>query len=130
MSERRSTPPAGSADRGLPPVRRISGARREVSDRVELRSPGGRMVTGWALNQSRGGLRAIVEGAVAAGDEVELVVGEEPSRGARIVWVQEEPDGAIVGLSFLEFSTVATPEPPGTFEASPSTTSSRPPPRA
>ncbi len=60
-------------------------------------------IPGWALNLSRGGLRAIVEERVDLGEELDIRLDEElePRRG-RIVWAQDEPDGTIVGVSFLE----------------------------
>jgi len=58
---------------------------------------------GWALNLSRGGLRAVVEDRVELGEELEVWIDEiAVKRRGRVVWVQEEPDGTIVGISFLE----------------------------
>lgn len=71
-----------------------------------LRSPG-RQFDGWTLNVSRGGVRVILEGAVAVGDEFDVLVGsdEEGSpRPGRVVWVRDEADGQIVGLQFLDSS--------------------------
>ena len=99
---------------GLPPTRRSGGARREVSDRVRFEQ-GDRCVEGWALNISRGGLRAIVEDKVELGAEFFVVIGEEgPRRAGRIVWIQDEPDGSIVGVSFLDDAPpdAGRPEPP------------------
>lgn len=91
----------GAPTQGLP-TRRTGGARREVSDRVYF-FQGEREITGWALNISRGGLRAILEDAVELGSEFQIAVGEASTRRpGRIVWIQEEPDGAIVGVSFLD----------------------------
>lgn len=60
-------------------------------------------IPGWALNISRGGVRAIVEDPVELGEVLEVVIEEEGMRHrGRIVWTQEEPDGMIVGVSFLE----------------------------
>lgn len=81
-------------------ARRAGGARKEVSARVSF-TQGGRELMGWALNQSRGGLRAILEDPVELGEVFEVVIGDEPPRHGRIVWLQEEPDGAIVGVSFV-----------------------------
>ena len=72
----------------------------------------GREFDGWTLNVSRGGLRIILEGGVAVGDEFEVWVGadEEASRRpGRVVWVRDEADGQIVGLKYLDSSAV----PPG-----------------
>lgn len=72
-----------------------------MSARVELRQDD-RVIPGWALNQSRGGLRAVIEEQVELGADVLVAIGSEPQRRGRVVWVQDEPDGAIVGISFLE----------------------------
>jgi len=88
---------------GVPPTRRGGGgARREVSKRVSFLE-GEREITGWALNVSRGGLRAIVEDKVELGAEFKIAIGDdEVRRLGRIVWIQDEPDGSIVGVSFLD----------------------------
>jgi hypothetical protein len=72
-----------------------------VSARVTF-ALGGAEITGWALNVSRGGLRAIVEEPVKLGGEYAVGIGEEEARPGLVVWIQEEPDGAIVGVSFLD----------------------------
>lgn len=83
-------------------MRRAGGARRNVSHRVaffrgELELPG------WALNLSRGGLRAIVEDRVVLGEELDVRIDEiQIQRRGRVVWTQDEPDGTIVGISFFE----------------------------
>jgi hypothetical protein len=107
---RNLTPPTGQPTPGLPPTRRAAGARREVSDRVRFRQ-GEREISGWALNISRGGLRAIIEEQVELGAQFEVAVGDNPHRPGRIVWIQDEPDGAIVGVSFLD-DPGETPPPP------------------
>jgi PilZ domain len=87
---------------GLPLTRRAGGARRNVSYRVaffrgELELPG------WALNLSRGGLRAVVEDRMVLGEELEVRIDEiSIQRRGRVVWTQDEPDGTIVGFSFFE----------------------------
>jgi hypothetical protein len=102
------TPPAGTPMPGLPPTRRAGGARREVSDRVALHADDGTELTGWALNISRGGVRAIVEEQIELGAVFSVVIGEDPTRRrGRVVWLQEEPDGAIVGIEFLPGHEVA-----------------------
>lgn len=101
---------------------RRGGARREVSSRVTMRPLQGGDATheGWALNVSRGGLRAILEEAkVALGDEFEITMGdgdELPPRTGRVVWLQEEPDGVIIGIEFTSLSGThksVPPAPPG-----------------
>lgn len=60
-------------------------------------------IPGWALNISRGGLRAIVEEPVELGEVLDIDIAEEGvTHRGRIVWIQEEPDGMIVGVSFQE----------------------------
>lgn len=85
---------------------RRGGARREVTERVTVKCEG-RVLDGWALNVSRGGLRVILEEKVTLGERVDVVVGTENTlaRAARVVWVQEEPDGVIVGFEFVGIST-------------------------
>ncbi len=101
-NRRNLTPPAGTVVPGLPPTRRAGGARREVSERVHFHQ-GARELIGWALNVSRGGLRAIVEDPVELGAEFDIAIGEtDARRPGRIVWIQDEPDGSIVGVSFLD----------------------------
>ncbi|WP_394822073.1 PilZ domain-containing protein [Pendulispora albinea] len=98
---------------GTTPMRR-NDVRREVSERIQLRRStsgpggtggGGEVLDGWALNVSRGGIRCILEENVELGDEFEITIGEEGNapltRRGRIVWVQEEADGQIVGVEFL-----------------------------
>ena len=71
----------------------------------------GREIEGWALNVSRGGLRAIVDEPIELGTEVEVSISEGPPRASRIVWIQEEPDGAIVGVEFLDGDGSVPPAP-------------------
>jgi hypothetical protein len=93
---------------------RRGGARQQVSERVVFRRGEAALFEGWALNVSRGGLRAILdtaeEGEGAAGpaspelgDEYEVCVGDPETASAkrgRIVWLQEEPDGFVVGVEY------------------------------
>jgi hypothetical protein len=97
---------------------RRGGARREVTERVTLRNEENRVLEGWALNVSRGGLRAILEEKVILGQKFDVGVGTDDAifRSGRIVWVQEEPDGVIVGIEFTGASGMHTsvpPPPPG-----------------
>ena len=93
---------------------RRGGARREVTERVNLKGEDGKLLEGWALNVSRGGLRAILEDKVVLGQKFEVTVGTEDQlmRPARVVWVQEEPDGVIVGLEFTGMSGTHKSAPP------------------
>lgn len=114
-------PPGGAA--GVHAMRR-GGARREVSERVFLKgipdaasatgAGTARVLDGWALNVSRGGLRAILEEKVDLGERYEVTLGEGDLlvRVGRIVWVQEEPDGVIVGLEFVSTSGTHKSVPP------------------
>ena len=79
------------------------GARREASERVTLRGLGFES-EGWTLNLSRGGVRLIVEERVDPGAEYDVYVGtgESPPRRGRVVWVQDEADGQIAGVQFLD----------------------------
>jgi hypothetical protein len=86
--------------------RYAGGARHGASERVILRAPGCENV-GWALNVSRGGLRIVVEDGVVVGQEFEVALGSDDSedravRRGRVVWVQPEADGQIVGIEFVE----------------------------
>jgi c-di-GMP-binding flagellar brake protein YcgR len=72
-------------------------------------------ITGWTLNVSRGGVRVIVEDPVELGKEYQITVGEEEvlARPARVVWVQEEADGQIAGVQFLDIAgTIPPPRGP------------------
>lgn len=95
---------------------RRGGARREVTERVTLKTDDGKELEGWALNVSRGGVRIILEDKVALGQKFDVTVGTDEVlvRSGRIVWVQEEPDGVIVGLEFTGLSGThkSVPAPP------------------
>ncbi len=121
MTKRRSLTPndgmpnvaggqAGHAGHGL----RRGGARLTTSEKVLFKplaqpgeASGGAPCEGWALNESRGGLRAILEegtGKVELGREYDVSLGEGEPRRARIVWLQEEPDGFVVGVEYVGLS--------------------------
>jgi len=107
VKNRRSlTPELGvpAADTGAHAMRR-GGPRHTASERVRLIGPNLKMRDGWALNISRGGVRAILEEPVELGEEYEVTIGEEGgsplTRKGRVVWVQEEPDGVIAGFEFV-----------------------------
>jgi hypothetical protein len=84
---------------------RRGGARREVTERVVLKGEDGSF-EGWALNVSRGGVRAIVEEQLQLGEVYEVTIGDSSPliRRARVVWLQEENDGVVVGLEFIGIS--------------------------
>jgi hypothetical protein len=123
VAKRRSLTPIA----GLPPVTpgthamRRGDPRKEVSDRVLLKAADGAQLEGWALNASAGGVRAILEDKVDLGHEFDVTVGDPevtPARKGRIVWLQEEPDGVIVGVEYtspavsLEAVTTRASSPP------------------
>lgn len=126
--------PSGELE--LPRTRRLKGARYNTSLRIQLLL-GEREVTAWALNISRGGLRAVFdEEHVDVGDELSLLIGDNPTpRPGRIVWTQQEPDGTIAGIEFLEIiadsvllawngGSPATEPPPSSGVQPPSTVDS------
>ena len=116
---RNLTPPLGvPAARGAHAMRR-GGARRAVSERVSLQpceGTGGEALEGWALNVSRGGVRVILEVPVQLGQEFDVIVGDSDhsplQRRGRVVWVQEERDGVVVGLEFVGLSGPHRAAPP------------------
>lgn len=95
--------------------RATGGARRESADRVTLEREGAELC-GWALNVSRGGIRVILEDKVELGQTFAIKLGTEdaqaPSRPGRVVWVQEEPDGMIVGLEYADAAPEGTSSAP------------------
>jgi hypothetical protein len=106
-----STPPTPhKLPHGVLAMRR-SGSRHEVTERVALHRDDGKRLLGWALNVSRGGVRAILEEKVALGQHFEVVIGTDDGgrRASRVVWIQEEPDGVIVGLEFIGAMTSLPP---------------------
>jgi hypothetical protein len=66
--------------------------------------------SGWTLNISRGGIRAVVEDPLDPEMEYEVSVGSEGARRARIAWSRQEADGQIVGLRFLDTDGSVPPE--------------------
>jgi len=91
-------------------TRRVGGPRREATERVRLVAEGFES-DGWTLNISRGGARLIVEDHVEPGEHYELSVGDAALREVRIVWVQDEADGQVIGVQFLDVEG-SIPEPP------------------
>lgn len=71
--------------------------------------------SGWTLNLSRGGARVVLEQPVQAGAEYDVTIGDGPSRRGRVVWVQIEADGEIVGIQYLGTDS----EPPGSVPGQP-----------
>jgi len=99
------------------PRRHAGGARFEASERVVVRCQDFE-THGWTLNVSRGGIRAIVEDPLAQGIEYELTVGGSEEevvapRRASVVWLQDEADGQIVGLKYLDVEDGSDPPKDG-----------------
>ena len=117
VKKRRSlTPSTGiPADPAMHQMRR-AGPRREVSERVLMKRKDEAVLDGWALNISRGGLRAILEAHLDLGEELEVTVGDEDksplTRRGRVVWIQEESDGIVVGIEFVTASGTHRSAPP------------------
>lgn len=112
MTIRRSlTPPLGIEIPGTHGMRRTE-ARRETSERVILRKEG-RDLVAWALNSSRGGLRLLIdEERAELGDVVATKIGDvHDFRAGRVVWLQDEPDGMILGIEYLDAKTDFPPRP-------------------
>jgi hypothetical protein len=64
-------------------------------------------VEGWTLNLGRGGVRVVLDSAVDLGAEYTMTIeadGEHESvtHRARVVWLQDEQDGQIAGIEFLD----------------------------
>ena len=104
-------PPPNPENEVRAPRRQTGGARRESSERVLVRAAGFES-HGWALNVSRGGVRAVVEESLTQGAEYEVIVGDEESvapRRSAVVWLRDEADGQIVGLKYLDVEDGSMP---------------------
>lgn len=110
MSRRESTPNVPIPPGQVHGTRRVGGLRQEATERVSLRGPSFQ-TTGWTLNVSRGGARLVVEDSVEPGSFYHLTMGQSAEREVRIVWVQDEADGQIVGVQFVDIDG-SVPEPP------------------
>jgi hypothetical protein len=95
-----------------------------VTARVTLTPRGSESLApleGWALNVSRGGVRVILEEKVELGAEFDIDLSAESGldvvRAGRVVWVQEEPDGAVVGIEFLGAPAERSPSTSATLAA-------------
>jgi len=129
VNKRRSlTPNAGMPNVSPASQARRGGVRRTVSDRVTFRAADGTTRRGWALNVSEGGIRAILDddtGKVELGEDYAISLGDAESpeetakvssaKKGRIVWLQEEPDGFVVGVEYEAAPTkaAATAKGPG-----------------
>jgi len=78
----------------------------------------GTVFDGWTLNLSHGGARVLLvqdDGAsVTEGSDCTVEIDGEPggARPANIVWVQNERDGQIAGVKFLDVEGDAGPPIP------------------
>jgi hypothetical protein len=93
--------------------RATGGARREASERIIIRGAGFE-TTGWTLNVSRGGVRVIVEDEVELGREYDFYMGDEQGslkRRGRVVWLQDEADGQVAGVQYLDVDGSVPPGP-------------------
>jgi hypothetical protein len=90
-----------SANASNPPSRRLAG-RYPLNADVEILEPFN--AHGVVINASSGGLRVAVEVELPLDAvcvvEVHLEDGKTVEL-ARVAWVQEQPDGFVVGLSFV-----------------------------
>jgi hypothetical protein len=105
-------------DSDIPGLRRnLGGARHEATARITLRA-GDFVASGWTLNLSRGGVRVVLEDPVELGAEYVITIGPEgddrtQTHRARVVWLQDEADGQIAGIQFLDQEgEVPEPEAP------------------
>jgi hypothetical protein len=104
LSRRRS---CSEPDAETPGLRRnVGGSRHEATERITLRA-GDFVVSGWTLNLSRGGVRIVLEDPVELGAEYTVTIGPADDERAkvhqgRVVWLQDEADGQIAGIQFLD----------------------------
>jgi hypothetical protein len=90
---------------------RRSYPRIETGARVVILR-GTQELEGWALNLSAGGVRVMVEAQVELGELVHVRIGDAaPPSLCRVVWLQEEPDGMILGLAYEGVSAPPPPRP-------------------
>ncbi len=113
LTRRSSSPTIPIPPGAVHGTRRAGGSRREATERVKVRGDAFQ-TTGWTLNISRGGARLVLEEAVELGAEYQVEIGFEPeARSVRIVWAQDEADGQIVGVQFLDVDGTIPPPPAG-----------------
>lgn len=114
MRRRSSSPEVPIPEGQVHGTRRRGGFRREASERVWLRHDAFE-TEGWTLNVSRGGARVVVESAVELGGTYAAIFDDtdNSSREVRVVWIQDEDDGQIVGLQFLDVEGSVPPPDDG-----------------
>jgi PilZ domain len=111
VPRRSSNPPVPIPEGAVHGTRRAGGPRREATERVRLRN-GSFQTTGWTLNISRGGARIVLEEAAELGGRYQIEMGPEAeARDVRIIWTQDEADGQIVGVQFLDVDGSVPPPP-------------------
>lgn len=76
-------------------------SRVEASERIVVRR-GEALLDAWTLNVSAGGMRLVLEDKVSLGDIIEVRQNTEVWRAAQVVWIQEEPDGAVIGVEYMD----------------------------
>lgn len=97
--------------------RRTSGARVEATERITIRGPGFE-AHGWTLNVGRGGVRVVLEERVQDAFEYELFFGDdETGRRVQVAWSNDQADGQIAGLKYLDLD--APPDPEGRLSSIP-----------
>jgi hypothetical protein len=105
--------------------RRTSGARVEASERITLRGEGFE-TKGWTLNVGRGGVRVVLEDAIDTTREYELYFSDDASgRRVQVAWSQEQADGQIAGLKYVNVDPAPSPE--GSVASEPPSLGSSPP---
>ena len=112
MTRRNLKPPPSVPGEVHGQRRGLGGARHENSERIALRQ-GSSLVEGWTLNASRGGVRIIVEDPLELGGIYGLTIGDAdplPGRPGKVMWVQDEADGQICGVKFLDTDEPAPPQ--------------------
>jgi hypothetical protein len=119
VSRRSSSPSIPIPEGAVHGTRRAGGSRHEATERVRIRRDAFE-TTGWTLNISRGGARLVLEESVELGAQYQVEMGPEADpRDVRIVWAQDESDGQIVGVQFLDTDGSVPPPPVGPSEAPP-----------
>lgn len=119
MSRRSSSPSIPIPDGEVHGTRRAGGSRHEATERVRIRRESFE-TSGWTLNISRGGARLVLEESVELGAQYQVELGSESEpRDVRIIWAQDESDGQIVGVQFLDTDGTVPPPPAGPSVAPP-----------
>jgi hypothetical protein len=115
---RRSSSPEIPVPPGQVHATRRTGSRKDATERVRIRRDAFQ-TSGWTLNISRGGARLVLEEPVELGKQYQVEMGVEAEpREVRIVWAQDEADGQIVGVQFLD-GDGSVPPPPAKGRSTP-----------